>query len=297
MIQDNPPISRTPIFWSLFIKSLGYYRATFKNLMILTVVSYLPFFVIGRFTRSDLSDPMELLHGFLLDVLVCLALPTILSQSKVYPLETLKIFQDYFAQIVVIILGQMFFIFFLMLLFSSFGVMFLFFSLLPFVFVLFAGQFALVNGKPKIMELSENLVASFSLVKENFRLVLFSYLNISSLMIVPILVFSLYYVGSHPLANQMAAASESKEMAQVPMVEFMGQIKTIVGEEGYQNGRLVVHLLVRPIKSLFMALLFAQLLMIIAPEKFSRFFQISGADDEDGDEEDPTLKQELNHEE
>jgi len=293
MIQNQPPVVQVPIFWSLFLKSIQYYRGTFKNLLILTVVSYLPFFVIGRFTRVDLADPMELLHGFLLDILICLALPTIINQGKVYPLATFKIFQDYFAQVVVIILGQMFLIFFLMAFFSSFGLVFLFVSLLPFVFVLFTGQFALVNGKTKIMELSENVSASFSLVKGNFRLVLFGYLNISSLMVLPILIFSMYYIGSHSTAAHLLEASESAKVAGgVPLQDIVGEIKGIVDEEGYQNGRLVVHLLVRPLKSLFMALLFAHLLQLIAPDKYNRFFKMA---ESEGD--DLFSRQEFNHKE
>jgi len=267
-------------FWPLLVRAFGLYKANLLNFFLLGFLSYLPFWLLDLAADLDLSDPVELIHGFLLDILVCLALPTLLNHGRIYPFATLKIFQDYFASAVLVVLSQVFLLFVLMLFFSGLGLPFVMFALMPFVLVLFVGHFALVNGKPAIRELGQNLVDSFQLVKSSFSTVFFGYLNISLLMILPIMLFSLYYLGTHPqiekLITQVEQESQLEQSGQnEALLGLVESLKIVVGETGYQTGRLALHLLFRPLKSLFLALLFAQLLERLNPKAHQRFFGLA----------------------
>ncbi|OGH02019.1 MAG: hypothetical protein A2600_04740 [Candidatus Lambdaproteobacteria bacterium RIFOXYD1_FULL_56_27] len=273
---SSPPMR----FWPLLVRAFGLYKANLLNFFLLGFLSYLPFWLLDLAADLDLSDPVELIHGFLLDILVCLALPTLLNHGRIYPFATLKIFQDYFASAVLVVLSQVFLLFVLMLFFSGLGLPFVMFALMPFVLVLFVGHFALVNGKPAIRELGQNLVDSFQLVKSSFSTVFFGYLNISLLMILPIMLFSLYYLGTHPqiekLITQVEQESQLEQSGQnEALLGLVESLKIVVGETGYQTGRLALHLLFRPLKSLFLALLFAQLLERLNPKAHQRFFGLA----------------------
>ena len=273
---SSPPMR----FWPLLVRAFGLYKANLLNFFLLGFLSYLPFWLLDLAADLDLSDPVELIHGFLLDILVCLALPTLVNHGRIYPFATLKIFQDYFASAVLVVLSQVFLLFVLMLFFSGLGLPFVMFALMPFVLVLFVGHFALVNGKPAIRELGQNLVDSFQLVKSSFSTVFFGYLNISLLMILPIMLFSLYYLGTHPqiekLITQVEQESQLEQSGQnEALLGLVESLKIVVGETGYQTGRLALHLLFRPLKSLFLALLFAQLLERLNPKAHQRFFGLA----------------------
>lgn len=273
---SSPPMR----FWPLLGRAFGLYKANLLNLFLLGFLSYLPFWVLDLTADLDMSDPVELIHGFLLDILVCLALPTLLNHGRIYPFATLRIFQDYFAAAVLVVLSQVFLLFVLMLFFSGLGLPFVMFALMPFVLVLFVGHFMLVNGKPAIRELGQNIADSFQLVKNSFASVFFGYLNISLLMILPILLFSFYYLTTHPqiekLITQMEQESQLEQESQgETLLNLVESLKVVVGETSYKIGRLTLHLLFRPLKSLFLALLFAQLLERFNPKAHQRFFGLA----------------------
>lgn len=256
---------------ALMNQALGHYRAHFGGILLLSLLSYLPFWVLGQVSAAmDLGDLAELFHGFLLDILMFLALPTLLVFKKVYPLETLKIFTDYFAAAVVVVLVQVFALFFLMFFFSGFGVVFALFGLVPFVFLLFVGQFALVNNSPKLADLKEAVADSFSLVKAHFWPVLLSYLNLSTLMILPILLFSIFFMQQHPAIAQLSEAEAPLDTA-----SLFGAIQQVMDETSYQLGRMGIHLIFRPFKALVMALILAQLLKQTMPRKYDAYFNFT----------------------
>ncbi|OGG95191.1 MAG: hypothetical protein A2508_07520 [Candidatus Lambdaproteobacteria bacterium RIFOXYD12_FULL_49_8] len=274
------PLEVRPVpfsFIPLFAQALHLYKSQFGNLFILGILSFLPFwgldFLLKGLDVRDLNDLIELFHGFLLDILVFLALPTLLNYGRVYPLATLKIFQDYFGTGVVLVLFQIFALFFSLLFFSQFGFIMVTFGLVPFVFVLFIGHFMLVNGTPQFSGLKQSFLNSISLVRSFFVPVFFGYLNISILMITPIFLFSMVYLKGHPEMAQWLEVSTNPDTP-IDLPNLMEMLQRIVSEFEYQGGRLGIHLVFRPLKAVFMALLFARLLELSAPEKHSAYLGI-----------------------
>lgn len=271
--MNERPTPQKPPFQlaGLMTQAMGHYRAHFGGLILLSLLSYLPFWALGQLSSAmDLGDLAELFHGFLLDILVFLALPTLLVFRKIYPIETLKIFTDYFAAAIVVVLLQVFALFFLMFFFSGFGVMFALFGLAPFIFLIFVGQFSLVNNAPRLLDLKDSLVDSFNLVKQHFWSVFLSYLNLSTLMILPILLFSIYFMQQHPEVAQLAETEEPLDAGRL-----FTAIQKVMEETSYQMGRMGIHLVFRPFKALVMALILAKLLEKTMPEKYNAYFKFS----------------------
>ncbi|MDT8445585.1 MAG: hypothetical protein RRB13_01655 [bacterium] len=285
--MTEPPRSNKAPFqlMQLMSTAFGQYRAQILPLLVLSLVSFLPFWAISQFSQFDLGDLSELFHGFLLDILVFLALPTLLSFNRIYPIETLKIFTNFFASSILVVLLQVFGLFFLLLFFSGFGLPFMFFGLVPFIFILFVGQFSLVNNAPKMLELKDNFIDSVLLIRKHFWAVFVAYLNLSTLMILPILIFSLVYMRSHP--EFVKLTDTTGPMDGTGLFEA---IQAVMNETGYQMGRMGIHLVFRPFKALVMGLILAKLLEQSMPEKHAAYFNITEPPAEDN----PSIEQSWN---
>ena len=273
-IEQRFPLS----FTSLLAESMRFYKGFFLPFLLLGVITYLPFLILGYFLSFQLLEVMDMIHGAMLDMVIFLALPTIFMSGKVFPWATVSLFQRFFSSAVTIALAQITLMLMGLALFFALSPGLILFGAAPALFLIFAGQFLVLRNQDKLFDVGASIVASASLVKKQFFLTFWNFLSISLLLNLPLVLFSTWYLFAHP---DMASFLVKVQAMVEPDPSMQGEIfvlaDQITGEEGFRYGRLVLYLLVRPLKSLFMAFLFLACLSRIAPERALSFLGLGAA--------------------
>jgi len=236
----------------------------------------LPFLIFDKFSRFDLLDIVEFFHGNFLDVIVFLTLPTLLIEKKVFPISTIQLFfQRFFASAVIISFVQLGILLFFTTFFAQISLGTIIIGIIPYIFLLFAGFFLIMENSHQLISVRRNLVNSVKLVKNQFFSIFWNYLNITILLIVPLFIFSLWYLGRHTeLIQFVATINDGQTPDTLKGQKLLTLIQSIVQEPGFKWSRISIHILLRPIKSLFLSLLFLGLLQPVKPNDIKSFLGI-----------------------
>ncbi|MDX2469703.1 MAG: hypothetical protein QNL04_03885 [SAR324 cluster bacterium] len=257
-------------FGQVLALSFDAYKKFFPGFFFLGSLSYLPFFLLAQLLTFENTEILGLVHGLLLDTIVFLALPTIYSAGKIFPLTTLQIFQRFFTSAILISFAQLFFM--------MIGLV----GAVPLMFLIFAGQFLILNNHEKLVDVIGNLKASAKLAKDNFGLIFWSFMGITLICILPEVVFRLGYVLSHSEIQALALAGENGQLIGADFTnKVFNMVEIIASENGFQMWNSILHLVSRPFKAIFMAFLFLGCLNQIDSERIKRYLQISATDNEE----------------
>lgn len=260
-------------FWAIMIRSIQIYKRSFFNYFILALLTYLPFLIFDQLSRFDLLDIVEFFHGNFLDVVIFLTLPTLYMNKRVFPFATLQLFMHrFFASAVVISFVQLGTLLFFTTFFAQISIGIIIIGIIPYIFLLFAGFFLILENSAKLISVRNNLWNSIKLVRNQFFSIFWNYINITILMVLPLFFFSVWYLGSHP--ELMTFVESLKNPPQNDLIvgqKLLNTIQSIVQETGFKWSRIGIHLILRPIKSLFLAFLFLGLLQYTAPHAIKSF--------------------------
>ncbi|PCI24972.1 MAG: hypothetical protein COB67_11080 [SAR324 cluster bacterium] len=260
-------------FWKLLGVSIRTYQAHFLNYFILGAITYIPFLIIDAFSTMDLMDLMDFFHGNFLDILVFLTLPTLVLKKRVFPFATLQLFsQNFFASAVIISFIQLGTLFFFLMFFAQLNFGLILLGTLPYIFLLFAGFYLILHNDQKLISITKNIQQSIQTVKSHFSLVFWNFLNITILLIAPVFFFSMWYLSNHTELLQFTHEIQAGKQQDLLMGQrLMDLLQSIVLEPGFRWGRVGIHLLLRPIKALFLAYLFVEIMKRIAPGMIFNF--------------------------
>ncbi len=260
-------------FRDIIAKSIAFYKSAFFNYLWLATITYLPFLFLDWFSRLDLLDLVEFFHGNFLDTIVFLTLPTVFIYRKVFPFATVKLFvQRFFASAVIISFVQLGFFLFVMLFVDRISWGAIIIGMIPYIFLLFAGFFLVLENSSKLISVRFNLLNSIKLVRNRFFTIFMIYLNISLLLMVPLFLFSVWYLERHPqLADFSASLTDDPKANIVLTEELLYLLQNIMKEPSFRLGRIVVHILFRPVKSLFISFLFLGIIQQISPATIHRY--------------------------
>ena len=267
-------------FWGLMIRSIQIYRYSFINYVVLSVLTYMPFLIFDKFSRFDLLDIVEFFHGNLLDIIIFLTLPTLLIERKVFPISTIQLFiQRFFASAVIISFVQLGILLFFTTFFAQISLGTIIIGIIPYIFLLFAGFFLIMENSMNLISVRKNLFNSISMVKNQFFSIFWNYINITIIMIIPLFVFSIWYLGRHSdLIQFVEALGDNQNPDTMVGQNLLSIIQGIVQEPGFKWSRITIHVLLRPIKSLFLSLLFLGLLQLVKPNDIKSFLGVQEED-------------------
>ncbi len=274
MIIDHSSDLDFPVrFWRIIIKSLKTYFNSFANYFLLAVLTYIPFVLFDQFSKFDLLDLIEFFHGNFLDIVIFLTLPTLYMQKRVFPLATISLFiQLFFTSAVLISFVQLGTLLFFMMFFAQISLGVIIIGIIPYVLLLFAGFYLIMENSTKLVSVRYNLLNSIRLVKTQFFAIFWNYINITILMILPLFFFSVWYLGQHTeLAISADSVRTSTSVESTNGENLLVLIQNIIQEPGFKWGRISIHLLFRPIKSLFLAFLFLGIIQQFSPDTIKAF--------------------------
>ena len=265
-------------FWALTAKSVASYKNFFLSYLFLAVVAYVPFFIIGSFSGPEMQDIFEFFHGGFLDIIIFLTLPTIRQQNQVYPFATIQLFfQRFFASAVIIILVQLGVLLYFARSFAAVSISAIIIGLVPYVFLLFAGFYLIMENSRKMISIKSNMISSIKIVKKQFFTIFWSYINITIICILPLFLFTIYYLGNHPeitaFAETLDATSRQSDVQSGQ--KLLEILQLIAGENGFKWSRITIHIVLRPIKSLFLSFLFLGALYRTSPDLVNSFLGIA----------------------
>ncbi len=250
--------------------SFDAYKRFFPSFFFIAILSFLPFFFLGQILSYKNTEILGLVHGLLLDMIIFLAIPTIYSAGKIFPLTTLQIFQRFFTSAILICFAQFFFM--------MIGLI----GAVPLMFIIFAGQFLILNNQEKFVDILPNLKDSVSLAKDNFGLIFWSFIGITLISILPEVIFRLGYVLSHPEIQALAAQGEEGELIGAEFTnKVFNLVEVIAAENGFQMWNNILHLISRPFKALFMAFLFLGCFNQKDSARIKSYLQISATETEE----------------
>ena len=262
-------------FGDVFKLSFDAYRKFIGGLIIIAAVSFAPCFVLSKVFSFQNAELIGLVHGLILDVIVFLALPTIYSAGNIFPIKTLQIFQRFFTSALLIAFAQ--------LLFMMLGLI----GMVPLVFLLFAGQFLILHNSGNLIDVMHNVRESANLAKESFGLIFWSFLGITVVTILPEVFFRISYMFSHPEIVALAAQGEEAKVVGSNFSSKALQLtEDISKEDSFQMWGSLLHVIVRPLKSLFLAFLFLACLGKIDALRVQSYLQFS-TDEGNSDEAEP----------
>jgi len=260
-------------FGEIFINSLKCYKQFFAAYVTLSFLSFLPFILINLIAPVRLLDVFEVIHGNILDIIIFLTLPTLFIDKKVFPLATLSVFKGFIAAALLISLLQFATLLFFVIFFIQINIALVFFGFIPYVFLIFSGYFLILNNIPNILNAGRTLMQSLRLVGQSFLPVILGVLNISLVMLLPISIFSFWYFGNHPDMAQFSVPDGFDTTNDARITEnFFQTFQIIAQEDPFQAGRIGIHILFRPLKSLFLAFLFLGILHAISPKVLQGYF-------------------------
>ncbi|NQU63868.1 MAG: hypothetical protein HQ517_06240 [SAR324 cluster bacterium] len=260
-------------FNSILITSIRTYIESFFNYLLLASITYLPFIILLEFSQADIMDIVEFFHGNFLDIIIFLTLPTLFIDGKVYPLATISLFvQRFFASAVVISFVQLGTLLLFMTFFAQISLGAILIGTIPYIFLLFAGFFLIMENAPRLISVRMNLFFSIKLVRGKFFSIFWNFISITMLVFLPLFFFSLWYLGTHQEMILIRESLGSNPQADSMIVQrFLTLVQNIVQEGGFKWSRIIIHIVFRPLKSLFLAMLFLGILQHISPNTITSF--------------------------
>lgn len=286
MFLSNPDVPDFPSnFGGILVRSFSIYRRAFINYLILAIITYLPFLLIVQISRFDILDIIEFFHGHFLDILVFLTLPTFFVDKRVLPLGTIQLFfQRFFASAVVLSIIQFSTLIISMTFFAQISLGAILIGLIPYIFLLFSGYFLIMENSQKLFSIKNNLLNSVKTVKTQFFAIFWNYLNITIFMFLPLFFFSLWYFGSHPDIRSLRDAINNSTGSDAMLGQrFLDVLQGISQEPGFLWSRIGIHVLFRPLKSIFLAILFLSILQRISPSSVNAYIGLSEETEESTD--------------
>ncbi|MBT3226949.1 MAG: hypothetical protein HN580_23265 [Deltaproteobacteria bacterium] len=260
-------------FNGILIKSIRIYAGSFINYLLLAFITYLPFLILIEFSKLDIMDMVEFFHGNFLDIVIFLTLPTLFIDRKVLPLATISLFvQRFFASAVVISFVQLGTLLFFITFFARISLGAILVGIIPYIFLLFAGFFLIMENAPRLISIRLNLFHSIKLVRGQFFSIFWNFISITILVFLPLFFFSLWYLGSH---QEMIVIREglgnNPEADSMVVQNFLTLVQDIVQENGFKWSRIGIHILFRPLKSLFLTMLFLSIIQRVSPNTIVNF--------------------------
>jgi len=201
-------------------------------------------------------------------------------EKKVFPISTIQLFiQRFFASAVIISFVQLGILLFFTTFFAQISLGTIIIGIIPYIFLLFAGFFLIMENSSKLISVRKNLISSIGLVKNQFFSIFWNYLNITIIIVIPLFLFSILYLGRHPeLVQFVELLQENQTTDSLAGQNLLSIIQNIVQEPGFKWSRITIHVLLRPIKSLFLSLLFLGLLQQIKPDDIKSFLGVREED-------------------
>ncbi|MFH2132217.1 MAG: hypothetical protein ABIK68_17710 [bacterium] len=260
-------------FNGILIKSIQTYAEYFFNYLLLACITYLPFLLLIEISKLDIMDIVEFFHGNFLDIVIFLTIPTLAINRKVFPVATISLFvQRFFASAVIISFIQLGTLLFFITSFAQISLGVILIGIIPYIFLLFAGFFLIMENASKLISVRMNLFHSIKLVKGQFFSIFWNFISITILVFLPLFFFSLWYLGSHPemitIRNDIGTTPEADSMI---VQRFLTIVQDIVQESGFKWSRIGIHVLFRPLKSLFLTFLFLGIIQRVSPDTIARF--------------------------
>ncbi len=293
--STETPISHNfPVFFGGVIrKSFGVFRRFFLNYLFLAVISYLPFLVLDVVSVIDTVDLIEFFHGNFLDVLVFLTLPTVFMQRRVLPLATLQLFfQRFFASVVLISFIQLGILIFFTQFFAQISLGAILIGIIPYLYLIFAGFFLIMENSPKLVSVRPNLLNSIRLTRTRFFVIFWNYVMITLLTIIPLFLFSAWYLTGRPEMGAFADAFNQNPENSTLMSKTLLELIEVFKQPGFKWSRLVIHVLFRPVKSLFLCFLFLGIMFQLSPDRVKSFLGIGEVDQQSPIVEEDSFDQE-----
>ena len=255
-------------FFIMFSRSIQIYRSSAFNYLLLSFIVYLPFSVIEQLGRSGLSASVEIIHGSFLDMLVFLSLPTLIIYKKIYPIGTIRIFLlRFFASAVILSIFQ--------LLLYFLGIL----GFIPYIFIMFSGFFLIIENSPKILNIKRCLMQSISAVRNFVVPISWSYLLITVLITLPVSAFAMWYFSDHQKLWQSIGELDSvRESNTVSIQQLIEAALLLMQEPNFVLGRSILHIAFRPLKSIFVAVLFVSVMYRLDPIRIDSFLSIKSND-------------------
>jgi len=268
-------------FWQIIIKSFRTYLSSFSSYLLLAILTYIPFLVFDQFSKFDLLDIIEFFHGNFLDIIIFLTLPTLFTHKKVFPFATIALFvQRFFTSAVIISFVQLGTLLFFMMFFAQISIGVIIIGIIPYVLLLFAGFFLIMENSSKLVSIKFNLINSIKTVKTQFFSIFWNYINITILMILPLFFFSAWYLGQHSgLAILTESINKNGSIQSASGEKLLILIQDIVQESGFKWGRVSLHILFRPVKSLFLSFLFLGIIQQFSPNAVKAFLGDNKSED------------------
>ncbi|MBT4286658.1 MAG: hypothetical protein HOD92_04915 [Deltaproteobacteria bacterium] len=297
-------------FKTIFKKTFLLYRSHFLSVISLSALAYLPFLLLEPFT----DDPqfvvfVETLHGCFLDVIIFLTLPTIFIHKKIFPIATLQIFfQRFFASSVIISVVQFFALIVIgimifmklaisvlaigtqaaggipfLIIFIPISIAILVVGFIPYIKLIFSGFFLILGNETKLIDVKRNLLSSIQLLKTSLFPVLIAIFKITILISIPVFIFMNWYLMNHPEVTALIKSFDTQQPAMgekmiETQLEMINIVFKILQEPNFAIGRILIHCLVRPIKSIFLCILFLSLMMRFNPDSIKSYFSIQTPD-------------------
>jgi hypothetical protein len=262
-IATDFPVS----FGGILIKSLRFFKHSFIQYLFLSAVSYLPFVLFEVLMSSYTIDIIEFFHGNFLDIIVFLTLPTLFMQKRVFSAATIQLFvQRFFASAVAISFIQLGTLLLFTLVFSQISPGVILVGMIPYIYLIFAGFFLIMENSPQLFSVRANLVNSIRLVKTRFLIIFIQYLIITLIIVLPFLFFSMWYMTGQP---EFAAFEEVylNEPANNALIsQKLIDLVNSFNQPGFKWSRIGIHILFRPVKALFLSFLFLGLLFQVNPQ-------------------------------
>ncbi len=264
-------------FNAILIKSIRIYAISFVNYLLIAFITYIPFLILIELSKLDIMDMVEFFHGNFLDIVIFLTLPTLFLEKKVLPLATISLFvQRFFASAVVISFIQLGTLLFFITFFARISLGAILVGIIPYIFLLFAGFFLIMENSPRLISIRLNLIHSIKLVRGQFFSIFWNFISITILVFIPLFFFSLWYIGSHQeMIVIREGLSQNPEADSMIVQNFLTLVQSIVQENGFKWSRIGIHILFRPLKSLFLTMLFLGIIQRVSPSTIVNFLGIN----------------------
>lgn len=279
-------------FWGILGKSISFFRKSFLNFIILSILSFIPFLIVDLFSASYAIDLIEFFHGNFLDIIIFLTLPTIYLQNRVFPVATLQLFfQRFFASAVVISFIQFGTLTLFTLVFAQISFAIILIGMIPYIYLLFAGFFLIMENSPKLISVKANLINSINLVRSRFFVFFVHYFFITFITSLPFVLFFMWYMVELPEFAAFEQTFRTNPENTAALSQSLATLLESFNQPGFKWGRITIHVLFRPIKSLFLCFLFLGVLHRFNPEVVLSFLGFEKSEEEE-EEKSPSIEDE-----
>ena len=269
-------------FWGIFTKSLQFYVRHFVNIIVVSIITFIPFILLISLSTRALPL-IEFFHGSFLDLIVILMLPTIYLHGRVFPLATIQLFlQRFFASAVAISCIQFAVMIFPMFFGQTNSILFVI-GMIPYFYLLFAGFFLIIENSSQLISIKSNIINSVRFVKSRFFNVFVHFFLISLIISLPISLYLLFFaIGQPEFDSLFEVMQKQPENTELFRQHYSALIEKVTSHD-FLWASLVCHVIFRPIKSLFLSFLFLGILFRLNPQPVKSFLGFSEPEDSQDD--------------